>query len=174
MDEEFETQWINKGSFKFLLLNSYVNSKRKILGSIFLPIIILTFLMILRWKARGYSGNLFAIISEEPLILTPFIMLLFMLYFFKPINNYLSFRQHFYFNKSNVKIEKYFKNYVSFNGEIYINYSDIEKIFDISDDGITLYLDVANQVVLPFVSGEEKKYLLDLFNPNGKIKIIKQ
>lgn len=135
---------------------------------------ILVFVLLLCWKVRGFKGSILTVIVEEPLVLTPVIMLLLMLFCFKPINNYLSFRQSFIFDKDKIKIKKYFKSYLSYNNDFEFNISEIVKIFDIQDDGITLYLGTMTQVTIPFVSGDEKSMLLKKINPDGKIEIQKK
>lgn len=166
-------KWINKKKFKYCIAKEYFGGSTIVIKRIVFPLCALIGSFFIGCRHLKCDGNFYMVITDYPLSLVPVLFFFFLLYICKPLNDYLCMRQEFSFYGNTITVSNYFKNYFSFNGVLTFTINEIQSITDLNEHGITIYLNLTNQVQVPFLDSNDHSFLMQKFNPEGTIKIIK-
>lgn len=166
--------WKNDNDFGKYLRYEFVGSPK----NVFLRLIFPHFVLMLFWYMgcnqlkchRDYAR----VLIEYPIVFFPVILFYILLYICKPLNDYFSLRQEFLFDENNVVVKKYFKNYFDTNKDLKFSREEIQSITDLGSAGISIYLNLFNQVLIPFLKEKDHDFLMKQLNPENKIKVIRK
>lgn len=166
--------WKNDKKFWKCLLHEYVGTPKNIFSRIFFPPLFFALSWYLGCNQIRCNGDYYRVMHEYPIVFIPATFFCLLLYLCKPLNDYFSIRQEFCFNERDIVVKKYFKNYFNANKELKFSRDEIQSITDMGSAGISIYLNLFNQVLIPFLNEKDHEFLMGQFNPNNKIKIIKK
>lgn len=166
--------WKNNENFWKCLLHEYTGTPKNIFLRMFFPPSFFVLSWHLGCNQIKCNGDYFRVIHEYPIVFIPTIFFFLLLYVCKPLNDFFSIRQEFVFGEKEIVVKKYFKNYFNSNKDLKFSREEIQSITDMGSAGIAIYLNLFNQVLIPFLNQKDHAFLMGQFNPDDKIKIIKK